>query len=158
MAIGDTVFQVFYLDIAYVAMAQPKNFKHMFQVFQIFQTYVISVSSGCCTCRSEYYICCYAYARIFQVFHLFQTYVANISFECFTSRSGVAWRWWLAYNGVPHLHLLLMGCHHGSLCGCPMLADASVAQSHEGEASDWDLGFPCGREGTGPSSEHRQWC
>ena len=46
------MFQVFHLDLAYVAMLYP-HFKLIFQVFHMFHTYVASVSSGCFKSRSE---------------------------------------------------------------------------------------------------------
>ena len=44
------MLQVFYLDIAYVAVAIDVCCKCMFQMFHLFQTFVASVSSGCCIC------------------------------------------------------------------------------------------------------------
>jgi hypothetical protein len=93
---------VFYLDVAYVAMALHvcfKCFRRMFQVFyldvayvtmttRIFQAYVLSVSDVLdASISSECCICCYGYTRMFQVFHLFHTYVASVSSIYFKSRS-----------------------------------------------------------------------
>jgi hypothetical protein len=41
------MFQVFHLDVAYVATALPACFKCVFQIFHMFHSYVVSVSSGC---------------------------------------------------------------------------------------------------------------
>ena len=51
------MLQVFYLDVAYVALAIHVCCKCMFQMFQLFQTYVASVLSGCCICCSAIHIC-----------------------------------------------------------------------------------------------------
>jgi hypothetical protein len=56
------MFQVFLLNVAYVA--RP-CFKCMFQVFHMFQTHVASVSSRCCKSRSRCCICCYDYTCMF---------------------------------------------------------------------------------------------
>jgi hypothetical protein len=42
------ILQVFYLDVAYVALAIHVCCKYIFQMFQLFQTYVASVLSGYC--------------------------------------------------------------------------------------------------------------
>ena len=52
------MLQLFYLDVAYVALAIHVCCKCMFQIFQLFQTYVASVLSG-------YRICCSVYTHIF---------------------------------------------------------------------------------------------
>jgi hypothetical protein len=44
------MLQVFYLDIAYVAVAIHVCCKFMFQMFHLFGTYVASVSSRYCIC------------------------------------------------------------------------------------------------------------
>jgi hypothetical protein len=68
------MFQVFHLDVAYVAMAIHACFKHMFHTFS---DYIISVSSWCCKSGSK---CCIVAMAIhtcvksmFQVFHLFSS-------------------------------------------------------------------------------------
>jgi hypothetical protein len=42
------ILQLFYLDIAYVAVAIYVCCRCMFQMFHLFRTYIASVSSGCC--------------------------------------------------------------------------------------------------------------
>jgi hypothetical protein len=44
------MLQVFYLDVAYIAVAIHVCYKCMYQMFHLFQTYVASVLSGCCIC------------------------------------------------------------------------------------------------------------
>jgi hypothetical protein len=98
------MFQVFHLDVTYVAMALPACFKRIFQVFHMFHIYIASVSSGYC-------ICCYTYTRMFQAFCLFQTHVANVLSGCFKNRSGCYMRRWLVDSGRL---LLLLGRNCGS--------------------------------------------
>jgi hypothetical protein len=72
------MLQVFYLDVAYVAMTIYVCCKRMFQMFQLFQTYVANVLSGCC-------ICCNGYTCTLEVYasnvSAVQTYVANVLFR-----------------------------------------------------------------------------
>jgi hypothetical protein len=62
---------MFYLDVAYVAMAIHVRCKCVFQMFQLFHLDVACFLSGC-------YICCSGYTCTLQVFYLFQTYVASV--------------------------------------------------------------------------------
>jgi hypothetical protein len=63
-SVSEICFQVFHLDIAYVAMVIYVCCKYMFQVFQLFQKYVLSVLSACCrsisgcrrTCMLQKYV------------------------------------------------------------------------------------------------------
>jgi hypothetical protein len=62
------MLQVFYLDVAYIAMAMLQVYwdvaylamaihiccKSFFKMFHLFQRYVASVLSGCCICRNAY--------------------------------------------------------------------------------------------------------
>jgi hypothetical protein len=83
------MFQMFHLDVAYVAMALPACFK---RVFQVFHTYVCKcfiwklqkVDLDVAYVAMPIHTC---FNHMIQVFHLFQTYVANVSSECFNSRS-----------------------------------------------------------------------
>ena len=59
------MLQVFYLDVAYVAVAIHICCKRLFKKFHLFQTYVASVYLG-------YYICCSGYT------HMLQVYVPNV--------------------------------------------------------------------------------
>jgi hypothetical protein len=70
------MLQVFYLDVAYVAMAIHVCFKFMFQMFQLFQTYVASVLSRCC-------IYCTSYTRMLQVYVSNVSAVSNVRSKCF---------------------------------------------------------------------------
>jgi hypothetical protein len=65
------MFEVFHLDIVYVAMVIYACYKHMFQVFLVFQTYVSSVSSGCCRSISKCCITC-----------MLQVHVSSVSYVC----------------------------------------------------------------------------
>ena len=49
---------MFYLDVAYVALAIHVCCKCIFQIFQLFQTYVASVVSGVAYAAVAIHICC----------------------------------------------------------------------------------------------------
>jgi hypothetical protein len=57
------MLQVFYLDVAYIALVVYECCKCIFQMFQLFQTYVASVLSSCCSVHT----------------HMLQSYVVNVS-------------------------------------------------------------------------------
>jgi hypothetical protein len=54
LAVFKRMLQVFYLDVAYVALAIHVCCKCMFQMFHLFQTYVASALYGCCICYSAH--------------------------------------------------------------------------------------------------------
>ena len=92
------MFQVFHLDVAYVAMAIHVCFK-CFRCFrlmlQVFHLNVAKVDLDVAMPIDACFKC------MFKVFHLFQTYVTNVLSECFKNRSGVARRRWPADSGLP---------------------------------------------------------
>jgi hypothetical protein len=69
-----SMLQVFYLNVAYIAMAIDVCCKCMFQMFQLFETYVASVLSICC-------ICCTGYTHMLQVY-MFQLF-SKVCYKCF---------------------------------------------------------------------------
>jgi hypothetical protein len=60
------MLQLFYLNVAYVAVAMHVCCKYLFRMFHLLQTYVAIVLSECC-------ICCSSYT------HMLQAYVPNVS-------------------------------------------------------------------------------
>ena len=84
------VFQVFHLDVAYVAMAIHICFK-CFRCFrlmlQLFHPDVAEVDLDITYVATVIHEC---FKRMFQVFHLFHMYFANVSAGYFKNRSSVA--------------------------------------------------------------------
>jgi hypothetical protein len=70
------MLQVFYLDIAYVALTIHVCCKYMFQMFQLFQTYVASV-------LSRYFIYCTDYTCMLLVYVSNVSTVLNVCYKCF---------------------------------------------------------------------------
>jgi hypothetical protein len=99
------MLQVFYQDIAYVAVAIHICCKCVFQMFQLFHLYIACFYLDVAYVPLAIHICCKC---IFQMFHLFHTdvvsvlagccymlqclytYVANVCFHCFTRFQYVA--------------------------------------------------------------------
>jgi hypothetical protein len=61
------MFQVFYLDVAYVAMAIHAHFMHMFQIFQMFpdllilQVFYLDIACVAMAIRLYMHVCFYTY-------------------------------------------------------------------------------------------------
>ena len=82
------MFQVFHLDVAYVAMAIHvcfKCFRYFRLMLQLFHLDVAEVDLDVTYVATVIHEC---FKHMFQVFHLFQMYVVNISSKCFKSTSG----------------------------------------------------------------------
>jgi hypothetical protein len=69
------MFQLFYLDVAYVVMDICVYCECMLQMFHLFHTLVASVLSGCCICCSCYIHMLQSYVSI--GFTLFQYFAAS---------------------------------------------------------------------------------
>jgi energy-converting hydrogenase Eha subunit C len=72
------MLHVFYLDIAYVAMAIHVCCKYIFQMFQLFH-----LNAACFyldVAHVAVAIC--VYCKCIQMFHMFHTYVASVLYEC----------------------------------------------------------------------------
>jgi hypothetical protein len=105
------MLQVFYLDVAYISHICCKCFIWMLHMFAMVFKCFASVSDVCC--KSFNY-----FERMLQVFDLDvvkkDLSVAHVAIGL-TCCSCL---------------LQLLGCHLGSPCGCPRLADASAARIH----------------------------
>jgi hypothetical protein len=112
-AILKRMLQVFYLDVAYVALAIHVYCKYMFQMFQLFQTYVTNLLCGCCICYSAHT-------------HMLQAYVVNVS-----SISDVCCCKYFMLQ-VFHQQARLEGIGRGGPLGCTgSQADATVGAEHK---------------------------
>jgi hypothetical protein len=73
------MFQVFYLDVAYVCYGSIRMFQACFRCFrlmlQVFYLDVVKVDLDVAYVAMAIHVC---FKRIFQVFYLFQTYVASV--------------------------------------------------------------------------------
>jgi hypothetical protein len=94
------MLQVFYLDVAYVALDIHVCCKYM---FQLFQTYVASVLSRCC-------ICCTSYKRMLQVYVLNVSLVSIVCCKCFI--------WMLHMLQCPYTYVASVCCNYFIYFGC----------------------------------------
>jgi hypothetical protein len=100
------MFEVFHLDVAYIAMALLACFKRMFPVFHMFHNHIVSVSSGCYKSRYGCCICCYAYTLMFQthvlsVSSVFKRMLQIFHLDVLKVDRNVARHRWLVDSGLP---------------------------------------------------------
>jgi hypothetical protein len=72
------MFQVFYLDVAYVVMTLHTYFERVFKVFHMFHTYITSVLSRCCISRFRCHMLLCLYTHVSSV-----SYVSDVCCKCF---------------------------------------------------------------------------
>jgi hypothetical protein len=99
------MFQVFYLDVAYVTVALYACFTCFRLMLQVFHLDIAKVDLNVA------YVVMTIHACFKHMFQVFQMYVVNISSGCFKSRSKRAHA-----SSVVVALLLLLGVPCGSLC------------------------------------------
>jgi molybdopterin/thiamine biosynthesis adenylyltransferase len=129
------MFEVFYRDVAYIAMVLYTCFK-CFRCFrlmlQVLHLDVAKVDLNVTYVAMAIHAC---FKCIFQIFHLLQTYVTSVSFGCFKGRSRRAYVVMAPMKGGQRpaaAACCYRGRRRGSPCEPLRLADASAVACTSG--------------------------
>jgi hypothetical protein len=126
------MFEVFYQDVAYIAMVLYACFKCFRLMLQVLHLDVAKVDLNVAYVAMAIHAC---FKCMFQIFHLLQTYVASVSFRCFKGRSRRAHVVMAPVVGGQRPAVAACCCRgrrRGSPCGPLRPADTSAVASTSG--------------------------